>query len=121
MTNQETRMVKLLLVLATLTTFATNAFAGLNCSGYKNGSLVELKAGGSLSKANGSVLVDGREVAHFDNLEVSIVWQTFKGSNNHGDRIDGKVTSLSPRKATINRLNVPGYGISMSKVYVSCN
>lgn len=114
-------MVKTMIIMLTLTILSGQAFAGLNCRGNHKGSSVELKGQGSLTSPSGTVFVDGREVSQFDKLKVSIVFRTFKGKNNQGDVIDGKVTDLGEKTGYIHKLSVPGYGIKMSNIPVNCN
>lgn len=113
-------MVKKTMIMLTLTILSGQALAGLNCRGNHKGSSLELVTSGGLRNASGSVIIDGREVSQFDKLKINILFKTFKGKNGQGDLIEGKVSDLSEKTGIIHKLSIPGYGISMTNVNVSC-
>lgn len=107
----------------------SSAFAGPmtgGCTGTFRGKKItfrgSLKEMMSFNSGSGALYYDNRLIARFagDDLSVNLLFTSFKMVNNHGERIEGKATSLTQMKANITRISVPSYGLNIVNLPVSC-
>lgn len=118
-------MMKLSLILA-LTAFSIQGFASTaGCHGQVNGKKLSFFASGSLNNkkdGNGFVKIDGREVARFEGSAASINYlsRKFSISNDRGDVVNGKLHNIFNGRSTLQRLSIPGEGIEIKNVPVTC-
>jgi hypothetical protein len=115
----------LLLGLILLATQAGYAIT-LKCYGVKNDlfikAVVEIPGLTSLNETTSTIYVDGVEVASFreGEVDISILGSTFKGNNNYGDKVDGKIEDISKKNGFIKKMIVPRYEIDITNMKVKC-
>lgn len=118
-------MKKLSLVLA-LAAFSIQGFASTaGCHGKINGKKLNFHATGSLSNTaagDGYVKIDGREVARFEGsaANISYLARKFSIRNDRGDVVEGKLHNIMNGRSTLRRLSIPGEGIEITNVPVTC-
>lgn len=118
-------MIKFSLALI-LSAFCVQGFAATaGCYGKVNGKKLNFYASGSMSNranGNGFVKIDGREVAKFEGSAASINYLARKFSirNDRGDVVEGKLHNIMNGRSTLRRLSIPGEGIEIVNVPVTC-
>lgn len=121
-------MTKLVFVMA-LTFISSQALAAskFSCDGSQNDTKLSIKGEmpkksiAGLSKAAGTISVNGREVAKFQagDLKTNLLKRSFKVRTNHGEVLDGKVTDMGDLKARVD-LSVPAFGVELTNFPVQC-
>lgn len=118
-------MLKMALIAMSLSLSAASFASTAGCDGKINGKNMSFRAQGSLSNMDsgkGQVKVNGKEVANFDGeaLSLSKFRRTFYIENARGDVVQGKLNNIFSGAATLVRLSLPGEGIEVRNVPVSC-
>jgi hypothetical protein len=118
-------MKKFALIL-TLSAFCAHGFASTaGCYGKVNGKKLNFYASGSMNnkdEGNGFVKIDGREVSKFEGSAANINYlgRKFSIRNNRGDVVEGKLHNIFNGRSTLRRLSIPGEGIEIKDVPVTC-
>lgn len=117
-----------LLILLTLS-FSVSAFAEMrrgHCVGTKGADKVEfrgeLQSVRDLENGEGSVILNGRQIARFDGrgLNYSLLRRSFSVRNDQGDVIVGHATDIHQKKARITALQIPAYGVNLKNLDITC-
>lgn len=117
--------MKLVFALLSLV-LSTGAFAiAGGCKGMHEGKEVLAEGygeGNDPRNVSGTVTVDGQEVARFDGQDASINFLLLRGkvTNEHGDIVEAKVTSMTALTGTVTRLYVPAHGIDYRNIAMNC-
>jgi len=118
--------MKTLSIVLALSAFCAQGFASTaGCHGKINGKKLNFYASGSLSNkaaGDGFVKIDGREVSRFEGSAANINYlaRKFSISNDRGDLVEGKLHNVINGRSTLRRLSIPGEGIEIQNVPVTC-
>lgn len=98
----------------------------VNCHGRVRGQTISFYAQGSLVRQRdgvGHVKIAGRIVARFDGdaARVNYLAKSFSIRNDRGDLVEGKVNNFSTGSSTLTRMVLPGEGIRVVNLPVSCS
>lgn len=116
--------IALLLFLLTHAAFAVPAKGA--CNGVHEGKKISMVGTmynmKSLQTLSGTLIIDGREIAHFDgrDAQLNIFFRTAMITNAHGDLATAKLTNPIQKSGVITRLYVRSYGIDYRNIAMSC-
>jgi hypothetical protein len=122
-------MRKFLLVVISFSFFLSSAMATTRvlCRGEHKGKSITLTVSvenvADPRTGSGTVAVDGTEVAEFlgSDAKINVIFLTVKAKNARGEILEGRVTNLATGAGMLTRLYVPGYGIDVKNVPVTCS